>query len=158
MRQTALIVSFQCLHPLWPPLPQTYFELIFQPCATFTRFFAAVCEGYPVINSFDGAGHLFRLLIDNLQTRFSNSLKICNTEYHPPAYKWWKWVMHNYQCGLTSHTLIIMTSRAGTIYQYIDILQYWQSQYNINTSYYSIDISKYCDISQYINLFWRVLM
>ena len=35
----------------------------------------------------------------------------------------------------------------------IDISQYGQSQYNINTSYYSIDISKYCDISQYIDSF-----
>ena len=35
----------------------------------------------------------------------------------------------------------------------IDISQYWQSQYNINTSHYSIDILKYCDVSQYINLF-----
>ena len=31
-------------------------------------------------------------------------------------------------------------NRAGTIYQYIDISQYCQSQYNIDTSYYSIEI------------------
>ena len=40
-------------------------------------------------------------------------------------------------------------TRAGTMYQYIDISQYWQSQYNINTSYYSIDISKYWYIAIY---------
>jgi len=44
-------------------------------------------------------------------------------------------------------------TRAGTIYQYINISQYWQSQYNINTSYYSIDISKYW----YIAIYWLIL-
>ena len=42
-----------------------------------------------------------------------------------------------------------MSIRAGTVYQYIDISQYWQSQYNMNTSYYSIDISKYWYIAIY---------
>ena len=44
-----------------------------------------------------------------------------------------------------------MSIRAGTVYQYIDISQYWQSQYNMNTSYYSTDISIliYRNISTY---------
>ena len=53
----------------------------------------------------------------------------------------------------SQNRLSMQCTRAGTIDQYIDISQYWQSQYNINASHYSIDILKYCDISQYIKLF-----
>ena len=38
---------------------------------------------------------------------------------------------------------VSVRTRAATIYLNINILQYWLSQYDINTSYYNVNISKY---------------